>query len=218
MRRWFLFIVAWTLFMILLAACSTPQPGGIRSTPTIDKAKLANPAAGYCRDQGFTYETRTDDRGNAYGVCIFDDGSECDAWAYLRGECGQDKIGKLSLNLVEQAGLQGTERIEVLVPATPLVAFDVARPNQKAKMTPLLTVEDRAAIDALIAPLDTPINLIPPTRCPIGYELRFDGPQGTERFQLGVCGLIGEQDYFRGMILPLPEAFIAAFNDIVNQE
>jgi inhibitor of cysteine peptidase len=204
------------LFALVLAACGRTGPGGLAATPTIDQAKLANPAAGYCRDQGFTYETRQDARGNETGVCIFDDGSECDAWAYLRGECGQEKLGKLSVNLVEQAGLQATESIEVLVPTTPLVAFDVARPNQTAEMKPLLTVTDRAQIDALIDALNRPANLIPPTRCPIGYELRFVTPQGTERFQLGVCGLIGDQDYLRGMILPLPEAFISTFNALVQ--
>jgi putative hemolysin len=50
-------------------------------------AGLANPAAVYCEEQGGKGEIRTDPAGNQYGVCIFDDGSECGQWAFFRGEC-----------------------------------------------------------------------------------------------------------------------------------
>ena len=48
---------------------------------------LANPAAVYCEEQGGTTETRAADDGSQYGVCVFADGSECDEWAFYRGEC-----------------------------------------------------------------------------------------------------------------------------------
>jgi putative hemolysin len=48
---------------------------------------LANPATEHCLEQGGRSETRTGPEGNQYGVCIFEDGSECDEWAYFRGEC-----------------------------------------------------------------------------------------------------------------------------------
>lgn len=50
--------------------------------------ELPNPASAYCEEQGYRVEIRTDDQGNQYGVCIFPDGSECDEWAFFRGECG----------------------------------------------------------------------------------------------------------------------------------
>jgi len=49
---------------------------------------LANPAAVYCEEQGGRVEIRTAADGGQYGVCIFVDGSECDEWAFYRGECG----------------------------------------------------------------------------------------------------------------------------------
>ena len=49
---------------------------------------IANPAAVYCEKQGFRPESRTAEDGSQYAVCIFLDGSECDEWAYFRGECG----------------------------------------------------------------------------------------------------------------------------------
>jgi hypothetical protein len=48
---------------------------------------MPNPASVYCEEHGGTVELRQDDSGGVAGVCVFDDGSECDEWAYLRGEC-----------------------------------------------------------------------------------------------------------------------------------
>ena len=52
----------------------------------VQDAGLANPAAVYCEEQGFTYDIRTEEGGER-GYCVFPDGSECDGWAYYRGEC-----------------------------------------------------------------------------------------------------------------------------------
>jgi fructose-specific phosphotransferase system component IIB len=49
---------------------------------------MPNPASVYCAQQGYTSEIRTTADGSQSGVCIFPDGSECDEWAYYRGECG----------------------------------------------------------------------------------------------------------------------------------
>jgi putative hemolysin len=48
---------------------------------------IPNPASAYCEQQGYTSEIRTAEDGSQSGVCIFPDGSECDEWAYYRGEC-----------------------------------------------------------------------------------------------------------------------------------
>jgi putative hemolysin len=171
---------------------------------------LANPAAVYCHEQGFKYETRTDDKGNAVGVCIFDDGSECDAWAYYRGECGQDQAKNLSLNLVETAGLADTARIDVIW----LMAPD-ADPEDRQ---PAFSVTDPADIQMLLVPLDDNLPLVPPMRCPPVYELQFqDKNGGTESFNLGICGLYGPQSYFKGLVVRTPESFNAAFNDLLEK-
>jgi putative hemolysin len=54
-----------------------------------DNANLPNPASVYCVDQGGTLEIRKDEAGNETGFCLFPDGSECDEWAFSRGECQQ---------------------------------------------------------------------------------------------------------------------------------
>jgi putative hemolysin len=67
-----------TLSTLIVSGCVVPTP-----TPNTG---LANPASVNCEEQGYTLEMRTDENGT-YGVCIFPDGSECEEWAYFRGEC-----------------------------------------------------------------------------------------------------------------------------------
>ncbi len=49
-------------------------------------AGLPNPASAFCEEQGGTVDIR-EGEGGQYGVCVFDDGSECDEWQFFRGEC-----------------------------------------------------------------------------------------------------------------------------------
>jgi len=56
---------------------------------TGDNVGMANPASVYCINQSGELDIRSDEQGNQYGVCVFDDGSECEEWKYFRGECGQ---------------------------------------------------------------------------------------------------------------------------------
>lgn len=68
--------------VVALAACQQPT-----KSPPSGGAQLPNPASVYCADQGYTLEMR-EGEGGQYGVCIFPDGTECDEWAFMRGECG----------------------------------------------------------------------------------------------------------------------------------
>ncbi|MEA3309436.1 MAG: DUF333 domain-containing protein [Chloroflexota bacterium] len=47
---------------------------------------LANPASVYCEEEGGQVEIRDEENGQA-GYCVFPDGSECEEWAFFRGEC-----------------------------------------------------------------------------------------------------------------------------------
>jgi putative hemolysin len=53
---------------------------------TENNAGLANPASQFCEEQGYRLEMR-EEAGGTVGYCIFDDGSECEEWAFFRGEC-----------------------------------------------------------------------------------------------------------------------------------
>ena len=61
------------------------KPGA--ATPTPGNANMPNPASVYCEQNGGKLEIRTAADGGQSGVCVFADGSECDEWAYMRGEC-----------------------------------------------------------------------------------------------------------------------------------
>ncbi|MCW5876313.1 MAG: DUF333 domain-containing protein [Anaerolineales bacterium] len=70
-----------TLLIILLIVLA----GGLLwyFNSTQDTTALANPASAYCVEQGGRHEVRTDGSGE-YGVCVFNDGRECEEWAFYQ--------------------------------------------------------------------------------------------------------------------------------------
>ncbi len=73
------------VLVALLAAGCAAEP-----EPTVDTfqspVEIANPASQHCVDQGYELEMRTTAEGTT-GYCLFGDGTECEEWAYFRGEC-----------------------------------------------------------------------------------------------------------------------------------
>jgi len=70
---------------------------------------MANPAAVYCIGLDYNYEIKTAADGSQYGICIFDDNSQCEEWAFYRGECGTqfsycEKQGYKIENITEDMG------------------------------------------------------------------------------------------------------------------
>lgn len=79
------------LALAVVLGCRTITGGSeappvIVETPTVETG-MPNPASVYCEEQGYKLEIRTDADGGQYGVCLFPDGSECEEWAFYRGEC-----------------------------------------------------------------------------------------------------------------------------------
>jgi putative hemolysin len=56
------------------AACPSPN------------ASMPNPASVFCTANGGTFKIVTEEAGQR-GICTLPDGTECDEWAYMRGEC-----------------------------------------------------------------------------------------------------------------------------------
>jgi putative hemolysin len=75
MRRKNLLLMSLLVLMILVISACQP------------KADLPNPASVYCEENGGTLEIREDEDGGQVGYCVFEDGSECEEWAFSRGEC-----------------------------------------------------------------------------------------------------------------------------------
>ena len=74
----------------------TPSPPPATTTP-VNSTSIANPASVYCVDHGGKLDIRTTSQGQA-GVCVFPNGSECDEWSYMRGECSPTSSGTNSTN------------------------------------------------------------------------------------------------------------------------
>jgi len=80
--------------VLFLSACSgaatetapAPEIEAPQNEPAPD-AGLANPASVYCENEGGRLVIRKDVGGGEYGVCVFPDGSECEEWAFYRGDC-----------------------------------------------------------------------------------------------------------------------------------
>lgn len=92
-----LFFVALIVAALAIAACGgeTPSPNTLESPlaePTQEQDEfespigLPNPASQHCEEQGYTIEMR-EEAGGTVGYCIFPDGTECEEWAFYRGEC-----------------------------------------------------------------------------------------------------------------------------------
>ncbi len=87
-------VAALTILILAVTACT--QTETIEETAVVEPlpptavsteaAVMPNPASVYCEEQGHTLEMR-EGEGGTFGVCLFPDGSECDEWAFFRGEC-----------------------------------------------------------------------------------------------------------------------------------
>jgi dipeptidase D len=77
-------VICLLLAVLLVVACGadpTPVP-----VPTEPPPGQPNPASQLCVERGYQSEIRMVAGGQA-GYCLFPDGSECEEWAYYRGEC-----------------------------------------------------------------------------------------------------------------------------------
>lgn len=87
-------LIGWGLLLALLAACSSPMPVVTMNTPTAQAPTpttapvvgMPNPASVFCQQQGGKTEIRKGTDGEV-GYCVFSDQSECEEWAFMRGEC-----------------------------------------------------------------------------------------------------------------------------------
>ena len=92
---------------LLLTGCTLviPQPkqAALQETPTTQPiaAGLPNPASVFCEQQGNKLDIRPATDGSQSCVCISPDGSECDEWAYYRGECAFPGPGSLIITPTE---------------------------------------------------------------------------------------------------------------------
>ncbi len=73
------FLTIFFIFSVLLLTVSACKDKS-------DEVKLRNPASVFCGENGGKTSIRIENYGNV-GFCLFNDGTECEEWAYFRGEC-----------------------------------------------------------------------------------------------------------------------------------
>jgi putative hemolysin len=92
-------IFTFTIIFLALVACtvavraiigyfSVTQATSDSTATDIPQVNMPNPASVYCEQNGNKLEIQTASDGSQNGICVFPDGSECDEWAYFRGQCG----------------------------------------------------------------------------------------------------------------------------------
>ncbi len=95
--RWRIITTVIVTMALVLTGCGSGDEGTDTGDTSDDRAGLANPASVYCEEQGGTLEIR-DEAGGQVGYCVFDDGSECEEWAYFRGECAPESEATMTID------------------------------------------------------------------------------------------------------------------------
>lgn len=66
------------------------------SNDSQNNSQLANPASVYCIAHNGSLDIRVNADGSSYGVCVFNETSECEEWAYFRGECSDGSLDSIN--------------------------------------------------------------------------------------------------------------------------
>lgn len=191
-----------------------------RTVETLQQMTLgANPAAVYCEEVGHTFELRDEPDGRQSGICLFADGSECNAWAYYNGACVPGTAAPLpaidagdgtavapvlpggTLNVALFAGLDATTTVEVWTL------------DANGGYTLEGTITDATLVSGMVSALAVDLPLQARTRCAPQFLLNFLTPAGDER-ELGFgCGLNdapllrGAQPFWQTQEVQAPESF-----------
>jgi putative hemolysin len=107
-------IFTFAIILMALTACTALQVQAPEPAATdIPQVNMPNPASVYCEQNGNKLEIQTASDGSQNGICTFPDGSECDEWAYFRGECGPSAqaspIPAMTVEATTQASSGNTE-------------------------------------------------------------------------------------------------------------
>ncbi len=79
-----------TIAIVSCGGSATPTATAPASSPTVLPTAapgIANPASVHCVQNGGQVQFRQDAQGGTLGICVFPDKSECEEWAFYRGEC-----------------------------------------------------------------------------------------------------------------------------------
>ena len=93
---------AFWLVALLAAGVLTLAGCGKNETPVEnpdENAEIANPASVYCEENGWTLQLE-----EGAWLCMFSDGTYCEEWAFMNGEC---QPGEITYNTVSEEAISG---------------------------------------------------------------------------------------------------------------
>jgi putative hemolysin len=171
----------------LLASCSAPLPQ-TAATPVLadsPQANMPNPASVYCEQPGNRLEIRTAADGSQSGVCIFPDGSECDEWAYFRGECGPRP--QIPGSIVAPTQTISAPAGSVIPQSVPMPAGALIDPRgDTAQLTQSMIFynTDGLTLGELLTPLGGNVHAAGPYQGSLAFPLVFQShePGGQKQF------------------------------------
>jgi len=163
--------IALVLFTSLAAACISGVAPAVPATES--PAGAPNPASVFCEEDGGKLEIRTAADGSQTGACLFADGSECEEWAFFRGEC---RPGQAAAPSIEPQPMQ----LQIFAPedgsvvATPILLLAGA-----ALPAAVVTVNDEILIAGADGSFETKVTL---EEGPNLIEVVASNASGTEAF------------------------------------
>lgn len=115
------------------------------AAPANQSGSLANPASVYCAQNGGVSEIVTAPDGSQGGICVFPDGSQCDEWAYFRGQCAP---GQSSSNCSSSSPCQINASSEN-------VTITVSVPGTTASFTDVLVAGSQDTFNGMVVHVDS---------------------------------------------------------------
>jgi uncharacterized protein len=103
LTKWYRQIIVMVVVLAALVGCGGAETPEAPAEPAVG---MANPASVFCEEQGGRLEIR-DESGGQVGYCLFPDGSECEEWAFFRGECAPAALlcATLAADLEDRLGV-----------------------------------------------------------------------------------------------------------------
>jgi len=144
-----------------------------------------NPASSYCLEQGGKLRIDKDEKGNANGTCVFQNGSECGEWSFFQGKCGPEEAVEevVEIPVVEDEVIaepveEVTEEIPVIIEdaiqdPVPVEEVLVETPVVEEVKTEVPPVEEEVKTevpaDSVVetVPVETPEEVVPVEEVPV---------------------------------------------------
>jgi putative hemolysin len=181
---WKIFIVL--TLLILLTSCSAPStlPAIVPVPTNTPQANMPNPASVYCEQQGNRLEILTAADGSQAGVCIFPDGSECDEWAYFRGECKPTPAITGSVGVPTQTVHPTKSVIPQSVPLPAGAIIDPRGDTAELTRSMIFYNTDGLTLGELLTPLGGYVQAAGPYQGTLAFPLVFQSyePGGQKQF------------------------------------